>query len=62
MLVTITIMGILLVIGIIIWLGILERWRVNAATNQLVADLRLAHTSASNQLTDWRVVSALDRA
>lgn len=61
-LVTIAIMGILLAIGIIIFLGLLERWRVEAATNQLVADLRLAHTNASNQLTDWRVVSALDRA
>lgn len=60
-LVAIVVMGILTAIGIIIWLGILERWRVEAATNQLVADLRLAHTNASNQLTDWRVVSALDR-
>ncbi len=52
----IAIMGILLAIGIIILLGILEQRRVDAATNQLVADLRLAHTSATNQLTDWRVV------
>ena len=49
-------MGILLVIGVLILLGILERWRVDAATNQLKADLRLAHSSASNQLTDWRIV------
>ena len=47
---------ILVVIAVIIFLALLERWRVNAATNQLVADLRLAHTSATNQLTDWRVV------
>lgn len=44
-----------------ILLGLLERWRVEAATNQLVADLRLAHTSASNQLTDWRVVAVFGR-
>lgn len=56
MLVVLAIMGILLAIGIIIWLGILEQRRVDAAANQLVADLRLAHTSATNQLTDWRVV------
>lgn len=55
-LVTIAIMGILIAIAIIIWLGLLERRRVDAATNQLVADLRLAHSSATNQLTDWRVV------
>lgn len=55
-LVTIVVMGILLTIGIIIFLGILERWRVDAATNQLKADFRLAHSSAANQLIDWRVV------
>ncbi len=57
----IAILIILVVIAVIVFLALLERWRVNAATNQLVADLRLAHTSASNQLTDWRVVLALDR-
>ena len=52
----IAILAILLAIGVIVFLALLERWRVNAATNQLVADLRLAHSSAANQLTDWRVV------
>jgi prepilin-type N-terminal cleavage/methylation domain-containing protein len=52
----IAILGILIGIAIIIWLGILERRRVDAAANQLAADMRLAHTSATNQLTDWRVV------
>lgn len=56
LLTTIAIIGILIAIAIIIWLGLLEQRRVDAATNQLVADLRLAHTNASNQLTDWRVV------
>ena len=55
-LVTVVVMGILLTIGVLILLGILERYRVDAATNQLKADLRLAHTNASNQLVDWRVV------
>ncbi len=54
----VAILGILLAIAIIVFLVLLERWRVNAATNQLVADLRLAHASATNQLTDWRVVLA----
>ena len=59
--VTMAIMGILAAIGVMVFLGILERWRVATATDQLVADLRLAHTSASNQLADWRVVMALGR-
>ncbi len=58
---TIAILGILIAIAVIIWLGILEQRRVDAATNQLVSDLRLAHNSATNQLTDWRVVAAFDR-
>ena len=62
LLVVIAILGILLAIGIIIWLGLLESRRVDAATNQLAADIRLAHTSATNQLTDWRIVLAPDRA
>lgn len=53
---TIAILGILIAIAVMIWLGILEQRRVDAATNQLVSDLRLAHNSATNQLTDWRVV------
>jgi Tfp pilus assembly protein FimT len=52
----IAILGILIAIAIIIWLGILERRRVDAAANQLAADMRLVHTSATNQLTDWRIV------
>lgn len=53
---TIAILGILIAIAVMIWLGILEQRRVDAATNQLVSDLRLAQNSATNQLTDWRVV------
>ncbi len=56
MLTAVAVLIILVAIAVIIFLDLLERWRVNAATNQLVADLRLAHTSAMNQLTDWRVV------
>ena len=61
-LVVIAILGILIAIAIIIWLGVLEARRVDAATNQLKADMRLAHTSAANQLTDWRVVLVPDNA
>jgi prepilin-type N-terminal cleavage/methylation domain-containing protein len=57
----VAILSILIAIGIIIWLGILERRRVDTAANQLAADLRLAHTSATNELTDWRVVLVPNR-
>jgi prepilin-type N-terminal cleavage/methylation domain-containing protein len=61
LLTTIAILGILIAIAVIIFLALLERWRVDAATKQLLGDLRLAHTSATNELADWRVVLALDR-
>ena len=58
---TIVILGVLIAIAVIIFLALLERWRVDTATRQLVGDLRRAHSSATNELTDWRVVLALDR-
>jgi len=54
-LVTILVMGILLAIATSIWFGMVESRNVDSATNQLVADMRLAHSSATNQLTDWEV-------
>jgi prepilin-type N-terminal cleavage/methylation domain-containing protein len=51
----VSIMSIILAIGIIVLLALLECWRVEAA-DQFAADLRLAHTSATELLTDWRVV------
>jgi len=62
MLVVIAILGVLIAIAVVIWLGILEARRVDAATNQLKADMRLAHTAATNRLTDLRVVLAPERA
>ena len=58
----VSIMGIILAIGIIVLLALLERWRVEAAADQFAADLRLAHTRATEQLTDWRVVFMPDGA
>jgi prepilin-type N-terminal cleavage/methylation domain-containing protein len=52
----VAIMSIILVIGVIVLLALLERWRVEAAADQFAADLRLAHTRSTEQLTDWRVV------
>jgi prepilin-type N-terminal cleavage/methylation domain-containing protein len=61
LLATIAILGILITIAGSIFLTLLERGRVDAATRQLVADLRRAHDGATNELTDWRVVLVLDR-
>jgi len=58
----VAIAGLLAAISLIIFLALLERWRVEAAADQLAADMRLAHTSATQQLTDWRVVLMHDGA
>ncbi len=52
----VAITGVLAAISLIILLALLERWRVEAAADQLAADMRLAHTGATQQLTDWRLV------
>jgi prepilin-type N-terminal cleavage/methylation domain-containing protein len=52
----IAIAGLLAAISLVILLVLLERWRVEAAANQLAADMRLAHANTTQQLTDWRVV------
>jgi len=52
----VAIAGVLAAISLIISLALLERWRVEAAADQLAADMRLAQTNATQQLTDWRVV------
>lgn len=58
--VVIVIIGILATIAVFIWLSILEARRVDAAAQQLAADMRLAHAQATNQLTDWRVVLMME--
>jgi prepilin-type N-terminal cleavage/methylation domain-containing protein len=50
--ITIVIMGIVLGIASSTWFKVAESRRVDSATNQVVADLRLAHTQATNRLTD----------
>src|SRR5215207_8715181 len=50
--ITIVIMGIVLAIASSTWFKMVESRRVDSATNQVVADLRLAHTQATNHLTD----------
>jgi prepilin-type N-terminal cleavage/methylation domain-containing protein len=54
-LIVIVLMGILLAIASATWFGVIESRKVDSATNQLVSDLRLAHTNAANRLTPWRI-------
>lgn len=58
---TIVVMGIVLAIASSTWFRIIESRTVDSAANQLAADLRLAHTRATNELTDWRVQIFTDR-
>ena len=54
-LITIVIMGILMGIASSTWFSTVESRRVDSATNQVLSDLRLAHTSSTNRLTEYRV-------
>jgi len=58
--ITVVIMGILLGIASSTWFKVAESRRVDSATNQVVADLRLAHTQATNRLTDSSFVVPAD--
>lgn len=49
-------MGIVLAIATSSWNGVVESRAVDSATNQVASDLRLAHTRATNQLSDFQVV------
>jgi Tfp pilus assembly protein FimT len=53
--ITIVLLGILLAIASSTWFGVVESRRVDSATNQMVSDLRLAHSRATNRLASWRV-------
>ena len=48
----ILLMGIVFAIASSTWFGAIESRRVDSATNQVIADLRLAHSQATNRLTD----------
>jgi len=51
-LITIVIMGLVFAIASSTWFKVAESRRVDSATNQVVADLRLAHSQATNRLVD----------
>ena len=54
--ITIVLIGIVMAIASSTWFGVVESRRVDSAANQLAADLRLAHTNATNRLENWQVV------
>jgi prepilin-type N-terminal cleavage/methylation domain-containing protein len=56
LMIVIVLLGILAAIAIPSWFGIIESREVDSATNQVAADLRLAHTRASNQLNEHHFV------
>ena len=53
--IVIVIMAIVFATASSTWFATIESRKVDSATNQVVSDLRLAHTSATNRLTPWRV-------
>ncbi len=55
-LITIVIMGIVFAIASSTWQSVIQGRAVDSGTNQLTADLRLAHTSATNRLVNYQVV------
>jgi prepilin-type N-terminal cleavage/methylation domain-containing protein len=55
--VAIVLMGIVLGIASSTWLNVAEGRRVDSATNQVAADLRLAHSRATNRLADHTFVA-----
>ena len=55
LMVVIIIMGIVSAVAMSFWWPVVESRRVDSATNQVVSELRRAHTSATNRLEDWRV-------
>jgi len=51
----IVLIGIVVAISSSSWYGVVEGRQVDSATNQLVADLRQAHSRATNRLQTWQV-------
>ena len=58
--ITILLMGIVFAIASSMWFRAIESRKVDSATNQVAADLRLAHSRATNRLGDWQVIFAGD--
>jgi prepilin-type N-terminal cleavage/methylation domain-containing protein len=62
LMIVIVLLGILAAIAMPSWWGVVESREVESAKNQVVADLRLAHTRSANRLAETRFeVTAADR-
>jgi len=57
--IVIILMGVVFAIASSSWFGAAESRRVDSAANQLAADLRLAHTKATNKLVQQTVIVPL---
>src|SRR5215203_4150174 len=57
-LLVIILMGIVMAIASSTWFEGIESRNVDSAANQVAADLRLAHSSATNRLVPWQVILA----
>jgi type IV fimbrial biogenesis protein FimT len=53
--IVIVLMGLVFAIATSSWFGLVESRAVDSAANQLVADLRLAHSTATNRLVEQEV-------
>jgi prepilin-type N-terminal cleavage/methylation domain-containing protein len=62
LMITIVLLGIVLAIVSSTWFGAVESRDVDSAANQFISDVRLAHTRATNQLSNWQVVHAVGSA
>ena len=60
--IVIVLMGLVFAIASASWFSMVESRRVDAATNQMVSELRLTNTRATNQLSDWQVVHTVGSA
>ena len=56
LLATVLILGILFGIATSTWFRVIQTRQVHSATNQLVSDLRLANSKATNRLVPYRIV------
>jgi type IV fimbrial biogenesis protein FimT len=54
--ITVIIIGIVMAIASSTYSRVVQGRQVDSATNQLVADMRLAHTQSTNRLTEFRLV------
>jgi prepilin-type N-terminal cleavage/methylation domain-containing protein len=55
--VVVIMMGIVFAIASSTWFNVVEGRQVDSATNQVAADLRLAHSRATNKLADYNFVA-----